>query len=58
MGFFAISGLPIAMESAIEVTYPTPEATPTGVLILSGNLFGILILIGMNVLQVLIEHFV
>ncbi len=29
-GFFAIAALPIAMEAAVESTYPVPEVTSSG----------------------------
>eukprot|EP01104_Vermistella_antarctica_P017691 TRINITY_DN6317_c0_g1_i2.p1 TRINITY_DN6317_c0_g1~~TRINITY_DN6317_c0_g1_i2.p1 ORF type:complete len:528 (+),score=75.56 TRINITY_DN6317_c0_g1_i2:104-1585(+) len=47
-GFFLMALLPIAMEAAVEVTYPCPEAVLTGVLLLVGNLFGVGIFVAMQ----------
>ena len=37
MGFFLVSALPIAMQYAAEVTYPTPEGTSNGLIQLFGQ---------------------
>lgn len=43
--------LPVALESAAETTYPVPEEASGGILILSGQVFGI---IATGILNVLI----
>ena len=37
MGFFLVSALPIAMQYAAEITYPTPEGTSNGLMQLVGQ---------------------
>jgi MFS family permease len=32
MGFFLVSAMPIAMQYAAEITYPTPEGTSNGLI--------------------------
>ncbi len=41
-GFLLISSLPIGLTYGAEITYPVPEETSTGVLMLSGQISGIL----------------
>jgi len=51
VGFFAISMLPVGMETAVEICYPMAEATITGILLLSGNIFSIIIVVIAGFLQ-------
>jgi hypothetical protein len=37
MGFFLVSAMPIGMQYAAEVTYPTPEGTSNGLIQLCGQ---------------------
>ena len=37
MGFFLVSALPIGMQYAAEITYPTPEGTSNGLIQLFGQ---------------------
>ena len=37
MGFFLVSALPVAMQYAAEITYPTPEGTSNGLMQLTGQ---------------------
>jgi len=37
MGFFLVSAMPIAMQYAAEITYPTPEGTSNGLMQLLGQ---------------------
>ena len=37
MGFFLVSAMPIAMQYAAEITYPTPEGTSNGMMQLTGQ---------------------
>jgi MFS family permease len=43
-GFFLVSALPIGLTYAVEMTHPVPEATSNGMLMLSGQISGILML--------------
>eukprot|EP00035_Acanthoeca_spectabilis_P036316 m.38900 g.38900 ORF g.38900 m.38900 type:complete len:476 (-) comp7894_c0_seq1:1441-2868(-) len=51
MGFFCFALLPVALELGVEITYPTPEATSSGFLWLSGQVFGITFTLVMNSLK-------
>ncbi|XP_035665722.1 solute carrier family 49 member A3-like [Branchiostoma floridae] len=44
-GFFGFALYPISMELAIEVTYPVAEATSSGLLIVSGQVWGIVLIL-------------
>jgi MFS family permease len=48
MGFFLLSAAPIGFQYGAEVTYPTPEATSNGMLLLMGQISGILFILGMD----------
>ena len=37
LGFFLVSALPVGMQYAAEITYPTPEATSNGLIQLFGQ---------------------
>ena len=37
MGFFLVSAMPIGMQYAAEITYPTPEGTSNGLMQLTGQ---------------------
>jgi sugar phosphate permease len=37
MGFFLISAMPVGLQYAAEITYPTPEGTSNGLIQLSGQ---------------------
>ncbi len=37
LGFFLVSAMPIAMQYAAEITYPTPEGTSNGLMQLTGQ---------------------
>lgn len=50
-GFFSFAVLPTALELGVEITYPVSEATSSGFLWLSGQLFGILFIVGMNAMK-------
>jgi hypothetical protein len=52
LGFFALPFLPIALESAAECTFPVPEETSSGMLMMLGNVLGIpVIFAGQRLLQ-------
>jgi LPXTG-motif cell wall-anchored protein len=48
MGFFLLSAGPIGFQYGAEITYPTPEGTSNGILILMGQISGILFIFGMD----------
>ncbi|MCK4529535.1 hypothetical protein KAW18_19395, partial [candidate division WOR-3 bacterium] len=47
-GFLLVSALPIGLTYAAEITYPVPEATSNGVLMLIGQIGGIILILGFN----------
>lgn len=50
MGFFLLGGAgPIGFQYAAEVSFPAPESLSQGVILLAGQVSGILFAIGMNV---------
>ena len=44
--FFVTGYLPVGFEYAAELTYPEPEATSSGLLNMSANLFGMILIVG------------
>jgi len=48
LGFFLLSAAPVIFQYAAEVSYPSPEATSQGVLMLSGQIAGIIFIFGMD----------
>ncbi len=48
MGFFLLSAGPIGFQYGAEITYPTPEGTSNGLLILMGQISGIVFIFGMD----------
>ncbi len=48
LGFFLLSAGPIGFQYGAEMTYPTPEGTSNGLLILTGQISGILFIFGMD----------
>ena len=48
LGFFLLSAGPIGFQYGAEVTYPTPEGTSNGLLLLMGQISGILFIFGMD----------
>jgi sugar phosphate permease len=47
-GFFLLSAGPIGFQYGAEVTHPTPEGTSNGLLLLMGQISGILFIFGMD----------
>ncbi len=47
-GFFLLSAGPIGFQYGAEVTYPTPEGTSNGLLLLMGQISGIIFIFGMD----------
>ena len=48
MGFFLLSAGPIGFQYGAEITYPAPEGTSNGMLLLMGQISGILFILGMD----------
>jgi hypothetical protein len=48
MGFFLLSAGPIGFQYGAEITYPAPEGTSNGMLLLMGQISGILFILGME----------
>ena len=48
MGFFLLSAGPIGFQYGAEITYPTPEGTSNGILILMGQISGIAFIFAMD----------
>jgi MFS family permease len=48
LGFFLLSAGPIAFQYGAEVTYPAPEGTTNGLLLLMGQVSGILFVLAMD----------
>ena len=48
LGFFTTPVLPLSLELVCEISYPIGEATPTGVLMIAGQISGIALIMGMQ----------
>lgn len=48
LGFFMLSTAPIGFQYGAEVAYPAPEGTSTGMLMLMGQVSGIIFIFGMD----------
>ena len=44
-GFFLVSAMPVGLTYAVEKTHPVPEATSNGILMLSGQITGIIFVV-------------
>ena len=51
-GFFLMSAYPVGMQYGAEVSYPAPESTSQGIIILAGQAAGILFIFGMDAFRV------
>jgi MFS family permease len=51
LGFFLLSAGPIAFQYGAEITYPAPEGTSNSLLILMGQVSGILFILGMDAMK-------
>jgi len=47
-GFFMMSAYPVGFQYSAEVSYPAPEATSQGLMIMAGQVSGILFILGMD----------
>ncbi len=48
LGFFVLSAGPIGFQYAAEVSFPTPESTSQGIILLAGQISGIVFVAGMG----------
>lgn len=48
LGFFLLSAGPIGFQYGAEITYPAPEGMSNGLLLLMGQISGILFILGMD----------
>lgn len=51
LGFFLLAAGPIGYQYAAEITYPAPEGTSNGLLLLMGQISGIIFILGMDSLK-------
>ncbi|HTX88674.1 MAG TPA: MFS transporter [Bacteroidales bacterium] len=52
IGFFLLSAGPVGFQYGAEIAYPAPEGTSNGILLLMGQISGILFIIGMDTFKV------
>jgi sugar phosphate permease len=50
-GFFMLSAGPIGFQYGAEITYPAPEGTSNGLLLLMGQVSGIIFILAMDALK-------
>jgi MFS family permease len=50
-GFFLLSAGPIGFQYAAEITYPAPEGTSNGMVLLMGQVSGIIFILGLDALK-------
>lgn len=50
-GFFLLSAGPLGFQYGAEVTYPAPEGTSNGLMLLVGQISGILFILAMDILK-------
>jgi len=50
-GFFFMAAGPIGYQYGTEITFPAPEATSQGLLVLAGQISGIIFIFGMDMLR-------
>lgn len=50
-GFFLLSAGPVGFQYAAELTHPTPEGTSNGLLLLMGQISGIVFILGMDIFK-------
>ncbi len=50
-GFFLLAAGPIGFQYAAEITYPAPEGTSNGLVLLMGQISGIIFILGMDALK-------
>ncbi len=54
LGFFLLgAGGPVGFQYAAEISYPAPESTSQGILLLAGQVSGIIFIVGMNLFGIM-----
>eukprot|EP00698_Gefionella_okellyi_P011384 TRINITY_DN2999_c0_g1_i1.p1 TRINITY_DN2999_c0_g1~~TRINITY_DN2999_c0_g1_i1.p1 ORF type:complete len:393 (+),score=89.75 TRINITY_DN2999_c0_g1_i1:434-1612(+) len=56
LGLFMTAILPVGMDLSVEITYPHPEAITASLLMMSAQIFGIIFVVAMTVMQGLGDH--
>jgi len=56
-GFGLMGATPIALEYAVDATKPVPEASSNGILMMIGNLGGIVLIIGLEQIKISGDYF-
>lgn len=51
MGFFLLSAGPLGFQYGAEISYPAPEGTSNGLLLLMGQISGVIFIFGMDALK-------
>jgi MFS family permease len=51
LGFFMLSTAPVGFQYGAEIAYPAPEGTSTGMLMMMGQISGIIFIFGMDILR-------
>ncbi|NQT27880.1 MFS transporter, partial [candidate division KSB1 bacterium] len=51
LGLFLLSAGPVGFQYGAEITYPAPEGASNGLLILMGQISGILFIFGMDIFK-------
>jgi cyanate permease len=51
LGFFLLSAGPVGFQYGAEITFPAPEGTSNGLLLMMGQISGILFILGMDALK-------
>jgi MFS family permease len=51
LGFFLLSAGPIGFQYGAEITFPVPEGTSNGLLLMMGQISGILFIVGMDAMK-------
>jgi MFS family permease len=51
MGFFFMGGGPVMYQYSAEINYPAPEATSQGLLVMAGQIAGIIFIFGMDIFR-------
>ena len=51
MGFFLLAAGPIGFQYGAEVTYPAPEGTTNGLLLMVGQISGIIFILAMDIFK-------
>ena len=56
LGFFIVGAAPVGFQYGAEVSYPAPESTTQGLIMLSGQISGIIFIYGMDMFRSATTH--